>query len=163
MTMPTYAQSFQIGSQAPRGIGPSLAGDDPRIDPAVASEEWAQALQDAGPAIISYGDLLSHYLERQPDWRAALSRQGGPLDWDHLLDHGPAPADPAELARWEGARHAHARSKAKAARPADHAATGGEPPASRAAERAALVRRVQSGGAREGDLLRYLELTGVGE
>jgi len=35
------------------------------------------------------------------------------------------------------------------------------PGASRDAERAALVKRVKAGGAREGDLLRYLELCGV--
>jgi len=35
------------------------------------------------------------------------------------------------------------------------------PGASREAERAALVKRVKAGGAREGDLLRYLELCGV--
>ena len=35
------------------------------------------------------------------------------------------------------------------------------PGAARAAERAALVKRVKAGGAREGDLLRYLELCGV--
>lgn len=35
------------------------------------------------------------------------------------------------------------------------------PGATRAAERAALVKRVKSGGAREGDLLKYLELSGL--
>lgn len=35
-----------------------------------------------------------------------------------------------------------------------------DPPRDGAAE---LVRRVKSGGAREGDLLRYLELSGAGE
>jgi len=35
------------------------------------------------------------------------------------------------------------------------------PGASREAERAALVKRVKAGGAKEGDLLRYLELSGV--
>lgn len=35
------------------------------------------------------------------------------------------------------------------------------PGASREAERKALVKRVKAGGAREGDLLRYLELCGV--
>jgi len=35
--------------------------------------------------------------------------------------------------------------------------------AARSAERAALVKRVKAGGAREGDLLRYLELCGVKE
>jgi len=35
------------------------------------------------------------------------------------------------------------------------------PGAARAAERAALVKRVKAGGAREGDLLKYLELSGL--
>ena len=35
------------------------------------------------------------------------------------------------------------------------------PGATRAAERAALIKRVKSGGAREGDLLKYLELSGL--
>lgn len=35
------------------------------------------------------------------------------------------------------------------------------PGVARAAERAALVKRVKAGGAREGDLLKYLELCGV--
>jgi len=35
------------------------------------------------------------------------------------------------------------------------------PRAARAAERAALVKRVKAGGAREGDLLKYLELSGL--
>ncbi|MFP5223593.1 MAG: hypothetical protein ACLGSA_14980 [Acidobacteriota bacterium] len=35
------------------------------------------------------------------------------------------------------------------------------PGATRAAERAALVKRVKAGGAREGDLLKYLELSGL--
>ncbi|MFP5223085.1 MAG: hypothetical protein ACLGSA_12410 [Acidobacteriota bacterium] len=37
----------------------------------------------------------------------------------------------------------------------------GQSVAARSAERAALVKRVKAGGAREGDLLRYLELCGV--
>ena len=35
------------------------------------------------------------------------------------------------------------------------------PGVARAAERAALIKRVKAGGAREGDLLKYLELSGL--
>jgi len=43
----------------------------------------------------------------------------------------------------------------------DEIERSGQPDVARASERAALVKRVKAGGAREGDLLKYLELCGV--
>ena len=60
-------------------------------------------------------------------------------------------------------RHGHGRVVRQGALQLESAGMIDErsPGATRAAERAALVKRVKAGGAREGDLLKYLELSGL--
>ncbi|WP_027189553.1 hypothetical protein [Fundidesulfovibrio putealis] len=57
--------------------------------------------------------------------------------------------------------HGARRSGPRDQRDVDQSGDEGQSVAVRSAERAALVKRVKAGGAREGDLLRYLELCGV--
>ncbi|GFK93585.1 hypothetical protein NNJEOMEG_01419 [Fundidesulfovibrio magnetotacticus] len=112
MTMPTYAQTCQAGAQAPWGIDPTLAGEAPLSGPggAVAQPELGARTPLDDPCIVAFEPLLD-YLQRRPAWQAAVEGHPGGLDWDRLLDHGPAPAEPESLARWEGARDALASFK----------------------------------------------------
>jgi len=103
--------------------------------------------------------LMEHYLERLPGVLRRLvmphlaSEFGAFAELYRYLRHGAALVE----------HHAHARSAATKARAESRPKDGEPSPTTREDERAALVRRVKSGGAREGDLLRYLELSGVGE
>jgi len=110
---------------------------------------WAvleQVDRTPGAFLEMYSDMRRHFIE-DLGVKAGLNGFGG---------HGMTPARAADMREPRVAGRMSAPVLESAGVHDDRL-----PGASREAEKRALVKRVKAGGAREGDLLRYLELCGV--
>jgi len=115
-----------------------------------------QVERTPGAFLEMYSELRQHLMEEfgmagkaKKGAPGIYSMQGNPV-------FAPAARDPREAVRQTVAGRM-SPPQLESAGMIDERSPG----AARAAERAALVKRVKAGGAREGDLLKYLELSGL--
>ena len=115
-----------------------------------------QVERTPGAFLEMYSELRQHLMEEFGMTGLAKRGTSGGYSVQGNPTYAPAARDPREAVR-QAVAGRMSPPQLESAGMIDERSPG----AARAAERAALVKRVKAGGAREGDLLKYLELSGL--